>query len=317
MVGEAAAVLLVLLPALAVARWTRTETHLPLRAAIQVALSGILFLFLIPEIAFALRPGQAWVPFVNSPSWLRQLELQFVLLLALPGVNAVMEFAQRGGGTPIPYDPPKRLVTSGIYRYCANPMQLSCALVMFAWAAILRNGWLILAAIVSLVYSAGLAHWDEDRDLALRVGSGWKRYRAEVRNWRPRWRPYHAGPPAKLYLDFGCGPCSELFRWINDREPIGLEILDANALPVGSIRRMRYEAHDQPAPEHGIRALGRALEHLNLGWALAGMVLRLPGVWHFVQLVMDASGFGPRIPAGTCQPAASDRLGAGSPRVRY
>jgi hypothetical protein len=42
--------------------------------------------------------------------------------------------------------------------------------------------------------------------------------------------------------------------------------------------------------------MARALEHLNLGWAIAGIALRLPLVWQFVQMLMDASGFGPRIP---------------------
>jgi hypothetical protein len=32
----------------------------------------------------------------------------------------------------------------------------------------------------------------------------------------------------------------------------------------------------------------------HLGWALAGAALRLPGVWQSVQLLMDASGLGPR-----------------------
>ena len=36
------------------------------------------------------------------------------------------------------------------------------------------------------------------------------------------------------------------------------------------------------------------LEHLNLAWAIAGTALRIPGVWQSVQLLMDASGLGPR-----------------------
>ena len=46
-------------------------------------------------------------------------------------------------------------------------------------------------------------------------------------------------------------------------------------------------------------ALGRALEHLHLGWAIGGIALRMPGIWQFTQVVMDASGLGPRIPAAT------------------
>ena len=56
---------------------------------------------------------------------------------ALLGLAAVQEFAVRGSGTPVPFDPPKRLVTTGPYAYVRNPMQLSAALVMLGWGAIL------------------------------------------------------------------------------------------------------------------------------------------------------------------------------------
>lgn len=57
---------------------------------------------------------------------------------------------------------------------------------------------------------------------------------------------------------------------------------------------MRYDPQDASDTTDGVRAMGRALEHLNLGWAICGTALRLPGVWQLVQLLMDASGLGPR-----------------------
>ena len=293
LVGEVAAIGIVLLPALCLARWTQQDTHLRLRAAMQVATSALLFLFLIPEIAFALRLGYSWTPLFAMLGWQRQLVLLMLMVLALPGVNAVIEFAQRGLGTPIPYDPPRRLVTSGIYRYLANPMQVSCTLVMLFWAAILRNPWLLLAPTVSVIYSGGIARWDERQDLDARFGVSWREYRGEVRDWLPRLIPYHRGAPARLYVASSCTPCSQLQRWIESQSPAGLVILPAEALPI-SIERITYDPNDGSLVVNGIRAVGRALEHLNLAWALAGIVLRLPGVWQLVQLLMDVSGFGPR-----------------------
>jgi hypothetical protein len=57
---------------------------------------------------------------------------------------------------------------------------------------------------------------------------------------------------------------------------------------------MRYDPADGSKSVDGVRAMGRALEHLNLGWALAGITLRLPVIWQLIQLLMDASGLGPR-----------------------
>jgi protein-S-isoprenylcysteine O-methyltransferase Ste14 len=294
MVGEYCAAVFILLPALCIARWTERNTHLRLRAAMQMAISGMVFLYLLPEIVFSIKPGTGWAPLLQQRSGWLQIELQLLLLLALPGISAVFEFADRGNGTPIPYDPPQRLVTSGLYRYLANPMQTSCTLVMLLWAAMLRNHWLLYAASVSLIFSAGIAWWDERDDLARRFGEPWRAYRREVRNWWPRWRPYHAGPPARVYLSATCGICSELARWIRARQPIGLELQAAEWLPAGSIRRMRYEACEGSAPVEGVRALGRTLEHMNLAWVLAGAALRLPLVWRLAQLLADVSGAGSR-----------------------
>jgi protein-S-isoprenylcysteine O-methyltransferase Ste14 len=304
LIGEGAAVLIVLLPALCLARCTFANTHLRMRAAMQTALAAGLFLYLIPELVFAVRPGRRWMPLLALPGWEKQIAAQIVLLLAVPGIAAVMEFALQGGGTPIPYDPPPRLVTSGVYRYCANPMQLSCTLVMLCWATLLRNGWLVMAAAVAIIYGAGIADWDESQDLEQRFGEAWKVYRREVRNWFPRWRPYHAGPPARLYVAATCGPCTELRAWIHARNPIGLEMIDAETLAPGSIRRLRYDPGNGSDTVDGLRAFGRALEHLNLCWAIAGAAIRLPVVWQSVQLLMDASGFGPRT---ICAPRKNHR----------
>lgn len=294
LVGEAIAVLVVLLPALVISRWTLEQTHLRGRAMLQIVTAGLVFLFLIPELIFTLRPGVGWEPLIAMPGWMRQICLQLVFLLAAPGISAVLEFAERGEGTPIPYDAPKRLVTSGVYRYVANPMQLFCAATMLAWAVLLRSWWMALGAAVTLVYSAGIAEWDEAQDLRRRFGESWVAYRAEVRNWLPRWRPYASASQARLYVAGSCAPCSEVWRWLAERRPVGMQIVAAETLPAGSIRRMRYEPGDGSVAVDGVRAFARALEHLHLGWALVGTLLRLPGVWQVVQVVMDASGFGPR-----------------------
>ncbi len=306
LIGEMAAIVIVLMPALCIARWTQKDTHLRARAALQVTLSGLIFLYLIPEVTFALRAGAGWQPLLQMSGWQRQFWLQIVFIAAIPGVAAVMEFAERGHGTPIPYDPPKRLVLSGIYRYVANPMQLSCGVVMLLWAAMLRNAWLLIPGIVSVIYSAGIAEWDEAADLSRRFGQDWLFYRMAVRNWRPRWRPYYVGPHARLYVAATCGPCSEVRMWFEAWRPAGMEIVDAETLPAGSIRRIRYDPADGTPASEGVRAVGRALEHLNLAWALAGAALRLPVVWWAIQLVMDASGAGPRtLASGVSRPSGS------------
>jgi hypothetical protein len=172
-------------------------------------------------------------------------------------------------------------------------MQLSTTLVLLLWAAILRNPWLLIPPAIAVLYSAGIARWDERQDLALRFGDPWRAYRRYVHDWLPRLLPYHPGPPARLSMATSCGPCSELRKWLENRSRNGLEILPAESLPT-PVLRITYDPRDGSPAVSGIRALGRALEHHNLPLALAGIALRLPGIWQLVQLLMDVSGFGPR-----------------------
>jgi hypothetical protein len=219
-----------------------------------------------------------------------------MVLLGVLGVSAVYEFAQRGRGTPIPYDPPKSLVISGFYRYIANPMQLSCALVMIAWSGVLMNPWLLMAAAMSVLYSIGLAAWDEGEDMKLRFGRPWLEYRKNVRPWRFRLTPWHAAdhPPARLYVAETCGPCSEVRRWFEAKNATALTIMPAEDHPLRDLERMTYDPIDGSDVDEGVRAFARGLEHINLGWAFAGACMRLPGISHFVQILLDASGLEPR-----------------------
>ncbi|MGH9748105.1 MAG: methyltransferase family protein [Candidatus Acidiferrales bacterium] len=301
--GEAVAICLVLVPAQLLARWTLEDRRLEARATLQVLMSAGVFLFWLPEIAFVLRMGRAWEALLIEGSWTTGIELQCVFLLGVLGISAAQEFAQRGGGTPIPYDPPKKLVASGVYRYVANPMQMSCSAVMVAWGVVMDIPLYWLAAVISILYGLGVANWDEGEDLKTRFGEAWRRYRRHVRAWRIRFRPWHDPelPPALLYVAETCGPCSEVRRWFEAHRASGLAIVAAEDHPTRDLRRVTYDPQDGSETEEGVRAIARGLEHIHFGWAFAGACLRLPVVADFVQLLLDASGLGPRrISRRTC-----------------
>lgn len=199
----------------------------------------------------------------------------------------------RGRGTPVPFDPPTRLVTTGIYAYIANPIQTSAALVLIALGVLLHSWQIAAASMVTVIYGVGFANWIEARDLHARFGDNWLRYRRHVRNWRVRWRPYTEGA-ATLYVAFTCGKCSEVGRWVQRQQPRGLRIVPAEHHPTRDLWRITYVAADGRHEEDGIAALARALEHMHLGWAWAGMLLRIPLIRPCVQLIVDASGGGPQ-----------------------
>jgi hypothetical protein len=147
--------------------------------------------------------GQSW----RAPVFPR-VALQCALVAGILGATAVQEFAERGGGTPFPFDPPKRLVRGGIYAYLRNPMQLSATLLFLILAATERSTSLALAAAVCVAFSAGFAAWDERTELAARFTGEWTSYAGAVRNWIPSWRPRIDEPSPAGSARSGHAACS-------------------------------------------------------------------------------------------------------------
>lgn len=297
--GEAVAVAAALVPGLVLARLTIRRRLLALRVVLQF----VLFTALIGGVAMvALDQTTGAIPALpDARRPLVQLGLQFVVALALPALAAMGELARRGGGTPFPYDPPARLVTTGPYAYVANPMQLSMTVVLVAVGAVLASWAVVLLAVVGAAFAAGIAGWHESTELDERFGGPWRDYRGQVRVWRPRWRPW-TGESAVLYIAPGCDPCRGVGRWITERRPAGLEIRLATDAP-RPLRRLGYSGPDGYEAS-GVAAFARALEHLHLGWAVLAWFLLLPGIGRFVQLVVDAAGGGPlTVPVATTRRA--------------
>jgi protein-S-isoprenylcysteine O-methyltransferase Ste14 len=292
-IGELATVGLCLIPGVLLGVLTDRGTGLRLRAAGQVALFGATAGFLLPAIAFAGTGrswSQLWAQF-GGPADLVAAQLGLIVLVI--ALAAVAEFV-RGGGTPYPWDPPVRLVRSGPYAYLANPMQLCAVTLLLIGAAVFAAPELAAIAGAGAVFGAGLAGWSERGDLVRRFGADWTAYRGTVTDWLPRWTPSRLRQPARLYVAGGCDPCSRLGCWLAARAPVALQIVDADAVRP-ALHRLRYTGADGLSVD-GTRALGAALEHLSLGWAVTGWLLRAPLLGGLVQLVADAVGAGPRVP---------------------
>jgi protein-S-isoprenylcysteine O-methyltransferase Ste14 len=172
LLGEAVGVALCLVPAQLLARWTAAATHLAARATLQAVCFSLFFLGLLTSVILeATGQSAAWQALLARPAWQLGGAVQVLALPAALGLSAAQEFATRGGGTPLPYDPPSKLVTSGPYAYVANPMQLAMALLFICWGLLLGSGWVVAAAVVCGAYSQGIANWDEQNDLPQRFGA--------------------------------------------------------------------------------------------------------------------------------------------------
>jgi protein-S-isoprenylcysteine O-methyltransferase Ste14 len=280
-----------LIPAHLFARWTRENRRLATRAALHVVFHAGLLLGVLPVLIVTCAGGNWNAPFARA-SFVNKFYLQLLMVPAVVLISSVQEFVRRGRGTPAPADPPRLLVTSGTYAYVANPMQLGKFLVVAGWGLFWSNSWLLAAAFLGLLYSVCIASPREDCEMTQRFPHAWRHYRHHVRRWWPRWKPYYfvdvsqaRTQPARLYLRLECQPCRELAEWIR-RRATGLLLRPIEDDPAPT--RITYDPGDGCSPEYGVVALARALEHINLAWALIGWMLRLPGIAWLAQCVADS-----------------------------
>jgi protein-S-isoprenylcysteine O-methyltransferase Ste14 len=114
--------------------------------------------------------------------------LLIVAGIALYLACAFWGFALHGKGTPLPMDPPKRLVVNGPYRIVRNPMYWSVALVMLGEAAVFHSFALVeLVAVFALGVILFVLLYEEPM-LRRKFGEEYEAYCNRVPRWLPRFR---------------------------------------------------------------------------------------------------------------------------------
>ena len=95
----------------------------------------------------------------------------------------VREFYVAGRGTLAPWDPPRRLVVSGPYRFSRNPMYVGVALILIGWALTFGTRALWLYALVVIVAFHLRVLLAEEPWQARTFGEEWDRYKTRVPRW--------------------------------------------------------------------------------------------------------------------------------------
>jgi len=91
---------------------------------------------------------------------------------------------RRGGGGPGMDTPPERLVTSGPFAWCRNPMYLGHIVFLLGLALSLRSVLAALIALATAVWFQFRVQRDERR-LGERFGQPYLDYAARVKRWIP------------------------------------------------------------------------------------------------------------------------------------
>lgn len=146
-------------------------------------LRAVLAFLLLPTVVAGIVPAWLARGAVMRGVWLAGCIVLAVGLVILGW--CVRDFYVAGRGTLAPWDPPRRLVVVGLYRWTRNPMYVGVLAILVAW-------WLLFPSWSLGAYALGVAvavHcrviWHEEPWLERQFGDDWRRYRARASRWLP------------------------------------------------------------------------------------------------------------------------------------
>ena len=103
-------------------------------------------------------------------------------------IASILTFAFIGRGTPAPFDPPRKLVIAGPYRWVRNPMYIGAGLVLLGAAMFYGSIGLVLYTIIFWSMAHLFVLFYEEPVLRRKFGADYEAYTATRRRWMPRWR---------------------------------------------------------------------------------------------------------------------------------
>jgi protein-S-isoprenylcysteine O-methyltransferase Ste14 len=156
----------------------------------SAVLRTLIFTVLVPGFWTVVLPY--WLVPRGRPPDVRGARAADWLLIVAGGalyfVCAFWDFAVRGKGTPLPLDPPKKLVADGPYAFVRNPMYWGVASVMLGEAAVFHS-WALAEWAVGLFVCANVfVLFVEEPTLRRKFGAEYQEYCQRVPRWIPRIR---------------------------------------------------------------------------------------------------------------------------------
>jgi protein-S-isoprenylcysteine O-methyltransferase Ste14 len=101
-------------------------------------------------------------------------------------LTCILTFVSVGRGTPAPFDPPRRLVVRGPYRFVRNPMYIGAGLALTGAALFYQSARLFGYAAVFLVIAHLFVVMYEEPTLLRSFDGDYQAYCERVSRWWPK-----------------------------------------------------------------------------------------------------------------------------------
>jgi len=154
---------------------------------------------LLPGMGVVVLPGLLLALTGADAGWglrgaLQVLPVLAGVLLICAGLalmyRTIMLFAREGEGTLAPWDPTRRLVVRGPYRFVRNPMIVGVLTVILGEAALFGSRAVLAWGLAFFAVNAVWFPVVEEPGLVRRFGADYDAYRRNVPRWLPRSKPW-------------------------------------------------------------------------------------------------------------------------------
>ena len=157
--------------------------------SLRLLFKNLLFTLLVPGFVVGWMPLR-W--FERRAQWPAVWSWHHFAGTALFAVGLVVYlhctwlFATCGQGTPAPFDPPRKLVWRGLYKWVRNPMYLGIFALVAGEMGFLRSQHILVYFICLLCAMQLFVVGYEERALRHRFGAMYEDYKRAVPRWLPR-----------------------------------------------------------------------------------------------------------------------------------
>lgn len=138
----------------------------------------IIFLVVSPFVIFKISVYlSSYIP-LSFPRTMELVILAVSLAVAMTLMSwALVELWIKGQGTPAPITPTRRLVTTGPYRWCRNPIELGTNMYFFALGIFFDSLVVgILCMIFGLILGTAYIKIIEEKEMLVRFGKPYDEY---------------------------------------------------------------------------------------------------------------------------------------------
>jgi protein-S-isoprenylcysteine O-methyltransferase Ste14 len=141
--------------------------------------------FFLVVLPFRLLSSAGVAPSSAAGVW-QVAGLAVAAIGSLLGLACIFAFVFVGKGTQAPFDPPRRLVVRGPYKFIRNPMYVGAAAALAGAALFYRSMALFVYAVVFLLVGHLFVVWFEEPALLRAFDGEYDAYCARTGRWWPR-----------------------------------------------------------------------------------------------------------------------------------